>query len=345
MSTEKTKEKKTTNGTIYKLKRSKNMFINRVKTLKRLKANGRKIDIATIQKVFNVEIINVKDKNEKSSLVNKNNATNTKADKKTSVKDKFTKNKNEDTSAENNETIKETENKSTTSTESKGFKFKFPVKSKGKHSIKNKKKYKKENKLTLKDVLKKLYILAISGLISFGLSFVGFIKYDTITFNEVNERFSETISRSIKSPQTELYLKSKYDTKSDATIYYYEIIDNLDSYTYYIRNMDVNDSLRIDLLEKIASNSKTIQSIGNINTGEFNTIVLVDDYYVLNNKYKIHEDNISGKDISLVTSSIKQNNLNNFYKNKMIFTVTWTSVGTVVGYVILSLATKKKSKH
>ena len=44
---------------------NKNMFITKIKILKQLKANGNDINIDTIQRVFNVNIIDTSSKKEK----------------------------------------------------------------------------------------------------------------------------------------------------------------------------------------------------------------------------------------------------------------------------------------
>ena len=163
-----------------------------------------------------------------------------------------------------------------------------------------------------------LLILVFNILVSMGI----FDLSSNIKFNTVNEQFTETISRSIKSPQTEVYLKSKFDEDKNSIIYYYEIIDNLDSYTYKIKNTDVNNELRIQLLENIANKSKKVKDIKSIKTTDFNTITFVGDSYIINNKYKINEKNINGKDISMITTSIKNNNIKNHNDRKIEFTAS-----------------------
>lgn len=212
---------------------------------------------------------------------------------------------------------------------------------------------KKENVKKIKDTdvinttKKKLtfcfFILLICGF-NILASITIFDLNNNIKFNTINEQFIETISRSIKSPQTDVYLKSKFDKNKNSIIYYYEIIDNLDSYTYKIKNTDVDNELRVKLLENIATKSKEIKNIEAIKTTDYNTITLVGDSYIINNTYKINEKNISGKDINIITSSIKNNNIKYYNDRKIEFTVasflTFTIIESFLYFII-----KKQNKN
>lgn len=212
---------------------------------------------------------------------------------------------------------------------------------------------KKENVKKIKDIeminntKKKLtfcfFILLICGF-NILASITIFDLNNNIKFNTINEQFIETISRSIKSPQTDVYLKSKFDKNKNSIIYYYEIIDNLDSYTYKIKNTDVDNELRVKLLENIATKSKEIKNIEAIKTTDYNTITLVGDSYIINNTYKINEKNISGKDINIITSSIKNNNIKYYNDRKIEFTVasflTFTIIESFLYFII-----KKQNKN
>ena len=190
------------------------------------------------------------------------------------------------------------------------------------------------------------YSLIIIFLLVFniGASLLSFDFISSTKFNNMTEQFTEVISRSIKSPQTEIYLKSKFENNNDSIVYYYEIIDNLDSYTYKIKNTEVNNDLRITLLENIASKTKEIKTLNNIKATDYNSITLVGDYYIINNKYKIKETNLNGKDISSITNNIKQNNINSYNKNKVEFTIsTFIALTILESFALLSINKYKKN--
>lgn len=195
--------------------------------------------------------------------------------------------------------------------------------------------------------LKNNKIVIISTIILFNIitSFVSFNISSTIKFNHVNEQFMETISRSIKSPQTDIALKSKFDSKTDSIVFYYEVNDKLDSYTYKIKNVDVDETLRVKLLESIASKTKEVKSLASINTTSYNSITLVDDYYIINNKYRINEENLSGKDIKTITESIKSNNINEFNTNKTEFIISlFLTLGILEGFAFYNIRKIKNKK-
>ena len=274
----------------------KNIFITRIKILKQLKENGNDVNIETVQKVFNINVIKTKEKkSEKANNIDFLNQSND--------------NINNRQKKENVKKIKGTDTISTAK----------------------------------KKLISCFFILLICGF-NILASISIFDLNNSIKFNTVNEQFIETISRSIKSPQTDVYLKSKFDEDKNSIIYYYEIIDNLDSYTYKIKNTDVDNELRVKLLENIAIKSKEIKNIEAIKTTDYNTITLVGDSYIINNTYKINEKNISGKDINIITSSIKNNNIKYYNDRKIEFTVasflTFTIIESFLYFII-----KKQNKN
>lgn len=274
----------------------KNIFITRIKILKQLKENGNDVNIETVQKVFNINVIKTKEKkSEKANNIDFLNQSND--------------NINNRQKKENVKKIKGTDTISTAK----------------------------------KKLISCFFILLICGF-NILASISIFDLNNNIKFNTVNEQFIETISRSIKSPQTDVYLKSKFDEDKNSIIYYYEIIDNLDSYTYKIKNTDVDNELRVKLLENIAIKSKEIKNIEAIKTTDYNTIILVGDSYIINNTYKINEKNISGKDINIITSSIKNNNIKYYNDRKIEFTVasflTFTIIESFLYFII-----KKQNKN
>lgn len=277
---------------------NKNMFITRIKILKQLKANGNDINIDTIQRVFNVNIIDTSSKKEKNTA---------KASKRN---DKLNK--------------KEKQNKKNI-------------------NIKDKKEFVINlfNKLKLIPIAYIALILVVNSILSTGL----FSINNSIEFNELNEQLTATIHRSIQSPQTEIYLKSKYDKESNSIVYFYEIIDNLDSYIYNIKNTSLNDELRIALLEKIAAKTTEIKELKSINLNEVSSISLVGHSYIVDNKYNIDEKNISGKDISLITASIKNNNLTKYNDDKHKFTISSNITLIIIEGCLAYFIYNNKNKH
>lgn len=276
----------------------KNIFITRIKILKQLKANGNDINIDTIQRVFNVNIIDTSSKKEKNTA---------KASKRN---DKLNK--------------KEKQNKKNI-------------------NIKDKKEFVINlfNKLKLIPIAYIALILVVNSILSTGL----FSINNSIEFNELNEQLTATIHRSIQSPQTEIYLKSKYDKESNSIVYFYEIIDNLDSYIYNIKNTSLNDELRITLLEKIAAKTTEIKELKSINLNKVSSISLVGHSYIIDNKYNIDEKNISGKDISLITASIKNNNLTKYNDDKHKFTISSNITLIIIEGCLAYFIYNNKNKH
>lgn len=276
----------------------KNIFITRIKILKQLKANGNDINIDTIQRVFNVNIIDTSSKKEKNTA---------KASKRN---DKLNK--------------KEKQNKKNI-------------------NIKDKKEFVINlfNKLKLIPIAYIALILVVNSILSTGL----FSINNSIEFNELNEQLTATIHRSIQSPQTEIYLKSKYDKESNSIVYFYEIIDNLDSYIYNIKNTSLNDELRIALLEKIAAKTTEIKELKSINLNKVSSISLVGHSYIVDNKYNIDEKNISGKDISLITASIKNNNLTKYNDDKHKFTISSNITLIIIEGCLAYFIYNNKNKH
>lgn len=192
-------------------------------------------------------------------------------------------------------------------------------KTKNDNNKKDKLQNKEEKLLEKKKYSNTLLITAMSALVSIAMSFVLFSFCNDIKFTKLDEDNLNIILRSLKSPQTETFLKSRFDEKRNSIIYYYKVNDMLDSYTYEVSNQEVNEKLRSELLKSSVSDAKTIKSINTLNPDTFNTIVLHEDYYVINNKYKIHEKNITGEQISSITNHIKENNIKNHKNLKFKF--------------------------
>lgn len=289
------------------IKGKKNVFITRLKILKQLKENGNTLTVDTIKDVFNINTNKKKNvKNENIDFFFQDTKDTTK--KENNKKSKIKLNNN---SKKEDKTIKEKRNKKTTSTREKAISF-FII----------------------------LTIIIFNIFIS-----LGFFDFANNTkFNTVNEQFTEIISRSIKSPQTDVYLKSKYDEDEQAIVYYYEIIDKLDFYTYKIKNTDVNHELRNQLLENIAKKSKVINNINSIKTTDLNTITFVGDSYIINNKYKINEKNIDGKDINMIVDSIKNNNIREYETLKIEFSLYSFISISILEFSILFFIKKSKRK-
>lgn len=275
---------------------NKNMFITKIKILKQLKNNGNNVNLDTIQRVFNINIINI-DKN------------------KTESKSKTNKNINFDTFYDTEEESKE--------------KNKFLPK-----TLFNKKKLIFSSFLVVL-----LFVNFIASILFFNLSY-------NIEYNELTEQLSAIIYRSLESPQTDICLKSRYDENSNSIVYYYEVIDHLDSYTYYIKNTSLDNELRVKLLTKIANTSKKLENIKSIDYKTINSISLVGHSYIIDNKYSINEDKITGKDINIITSSIKQNSINKYNNDKRNFMISsYITIITIEGFIVLIINKNKKMQQ
>lgn len=279
---------------IYNINANKNMFITKIKVLKQLKSNGHDIDLDTIQRVFNINIINTSEKNTglKTKLEGKKNIELDKSEEKN--KDK-----------------------------SESF---FSA-------LLSKKKI-----ISSSCMITLLFVNFIASTLFFNLS-------NNIEYNELTEQLSAIIYRSLESPQTDICLKSRYDENSNSIVYYYEVIDHLDSYTYYIKNTSLDNELRVKLLEKIASNSKKLKNIKSIDYKNINSISLVGHSYIIDNKYSIDEENITGKDITTITSSIKENSINKYNSDKQNFiTASYITLIILEGFVLFTIHKNKNKK-
>lgn len=295
---DKDKDNSTVKQYLDKLKGKKNIFITKLKILKQLKENGHKIDRETIEKVFNINISNKKNKKADNS-------------RNSEYKIDFGIDINPEINNNKNQTKKKNANKSNSS------------------------------KLKSYSVLGTIFLLVLN----ISSSLLIFDIVSNTKFNKMTEQFTEIISRSIKSPQTEIYLKSKFENDNNSIIYYYEIIDNLDSYTYKIKNTEIDNELRVELLENISLKTKEISNLTNIKTTDYNSITLVGDYYIINNQYKINESNLDGKDINLITYNIKNNNINNYNKNRIEFIVSaFITLSIIEGFIFISIDKYKKTR-
>lgn len=295
---DKDKDNSTVKQYLDKLKGKKNIFITKLKILKQLKENGHKIDRETIEKVFNINISNKKNKKADNS-------------RNSEYKIDFGVDINPEINNNKNQAKKKNANKSNSS------------------------------KLKSYSVLGTIFLLVLN----ISSSLLIFDIVSNTKFNKMTEQFTEIISRSIKSPQTEIYLKSKFENDNNSIIYYYEIIDNLDSYIYKIKNTEIDNELRVELLENISLKTKEISNLTNIKTTDYNSITLVGDYYIINNQYKINESNLDGKDINLITYNIKNNNINNYNKNRIEFIVSaFITLSIIEGFIFISIDKYKKTR-
>lgn len=167
---------------------------------------------------------------------------------------------------------------------------------------------------------------------------------NNIEFNTLNEQLISTINRTVLSPQTEVLLKSKFDKKTNSIVYFYHIIDNLDSYDYYIKNTSLNDELRVKLLDKMTSECKEIKNIQTINMSNVNSISLFGDSYIIDNKYIIKDTNVSGREINAITSSIKDNNIKKYNDNKNSFIISSSITLIILESIALIFIQKHKTK-
>lgn len=226
----------------------------------------------------------------------------------------------------------------------------FNIKSKDKKnknekidSISKKDKPKEEkNKVNKIEIINIFIIIGMLLLNSFA-SVTLFKINDNAKFNRVNEQLTSIIYRSIKSPNTEVFLKSKYDKNTNSLNYYYQVVDKLDSYTYNLSNKDIDNDLKLKLLNNIVLNSKEVNNIKNINA-KYESITLVDNYYIINSKYKIKKENISDNEIKLIAENIKNKKIQSYNTNKIITIVSTFALCTLFELLLISSTTKQRKK-
>lgn len=202
----------------------------------------------------------------------------------------------------------------------------------------NKKTKINENVAEYKEYLinkKTLVTLAISimiVIISFLSSTLIFNKSNEIKFFNITAENEAKISNVLKSPKTQTYINTVYiEEKNKSQIkYYFNTIDKLDSYSYKIDFNNISDDLKNELLQNNYKLTKEINSLDKIVP---QSIVLHEDYYLINNKYRIAKEFISDKTLNTIEKNIEILKISQ-YNNTKINNIAFL---TIIISVILNL--------
>lgn len=167
-------------------------------------------------------------------------------------------------------------------------------------------------------------VLVSSALIigSFAISREIFYNTSQIQFYNITQENENRILNILKSPKTRANIEiANINNDTKQFEYYFNVVDRLDAYSYKIRLNNISKELKNELLQNNYNNSKEIVSLKDITP---KTIVLHNDYYLINNKYKIEEDKVSKSTLENIEKNIKQDNITQFnnHKNFKISTVT-----------------------
>ena len=220
--------------------------------------------------------------------------------------------------------------------------FRTKDKEKNKHlDIFNNKESENKDKNTKMNIIGTFTIIGVLT-VNFLFSTTFFRINNHFDFNSVNEQMVSIIYRSIKSPHTEVLMKSKYDESTNSIVEFYQVIDKLDSYTYNLTYKDVDKDLHSKLLETIENKSKPINTLEPIKN-KYESITKVNENYIINSKYKIHNKNLSENDALSIKESIKHNNIKAHNVNKIINITSSFILCTLLEIAIASRVIKQRN--
>lgn len=173
-----------------------------------------------------------------------------------------------------------------------------------------------------KDTIATILVSTAIILGSFIISRESFYRTSQIQFYNITQENESRIMNILKSPKTQANIEiANINNDANQFEYYFNVIDRLDAYSYKIRLNNISKELKHELLQNNYNNAREIKSLKNITP---KTIVNHNDYYLINNKYKIEEDKISKSALENIEKNIKQDNIIQFnnYKNLKISTST-----------------------
>lgn len=209
-------------------------------------------------------------------------------------------------------------------------------------SLKEKnKKSKSDSNVKLKIMLKNTLIALTLVVVSLGFSFFIFEQADVISFIKITEESENKILNVLKSPKTNVYIKSFYIKDIDDIDYYANVVDNLDSYSYRIKLDDVSDDLKNELL---LNNYKNTSSIKTLNDIELSSIIEYNDKYLISNKYNIDKNKIDKHNLEMLNSNIKIQTINSFNNLKALIISSITLILSVVSNILYFYTKKVISK-
>lgn len=209
-------------------------------------------------------------------------------------------------------------------------------------SLKEKnKKSKSDSNVKLKIMLKNTLIASTLVVVSLGFSFFIFEQTDVMSFIKITEESENKILNVLKSPKTNVYIKSFYIKDIDDIDYYANVVDNLDSYSYRIKLDDVSDDLKNELL---LNNYKNTSSIKTLNDIELSSIIEYNDKYLISNKYNIDKNKIDKHNLEMLNSNIKIQTINSFNNLKALIISSITLILSIVSNILYFYTKKVISK-
>lgn len=156
---------------------------------------------------------------------------------------------------------------------------------------------------------------------SFLMSFLLFQGSNNLGYLNITEENETKILNILKSPKTNTYIKNTYNEKQQDIEYFFLVVDNLDSYSYKIKLNDVSEDLRKELFQNNFKNTKSTDSLKNVN---IETIIPFEDNYLINNKYNIEKTNLNFNTLDRIENNIKVESAINYknFKNTTIASIT-----------------------
>ena len=203
------------------------------------------------------------------------------------------------------------------------------------------KKSKSDSNIKLKIMLKNMLTASTLVVVSLGFSFLIFEQTDNISFIKITEESENKILNVLKSPKTNVYIKSFYIKDENDVDYYINVVDNLDYYSYRIKLDDISDELKNELLLNNYKNTSSIKTLNNI---ESSSIIEYNNKYLVNNKYNIDKDMVDAYTLEKINSNIKTQTINNFNNLKALIISSITLILSIVSNILYFYTKKVISK-
>lgn len=196
-------------------------------------------------------------------------------------------------------------------------------------------------KKTKKCINKKLAttIVSILGFVMLSLfsSNLIFKESNNIEYLTLNKENQLLITNILKSPKTTASIETKYNEDKNIVEYYFLIVDNLDSYSYKLNPQNISTTLQKEILNSYSNNTTEISSLKNI---EITTIFENNDFYFINNKYKINKTLVSKNDSNKIYETTQKQVITNYNHRKKITISIMTAFLSIISSIFY-FSTKK----
>lgn len=196
-------------------------------------------------------------------------------------------------------------------------------------------------KKTKKCINKKLAttIVSILGFVMLSLfsSNLIFKESNNIEYLTLNKENQLLITNILKSPKTTASIETKYNEDKNIVEYYFLIVDNLDSYSYKLNPQNISTTLQKEILNSYSNNTIEISSLKNI---EITTIFENNDFYFINNKYKINKTLVSKNDSNKIYETTQKQVITNYNHRKKITISIMTAFLSIISSIFY-FSTKK----